>query len=44
MRAAEVPAAVGRPDEPAIGIYVGIEGDGAGYVLLLLDEKMARRS
>jgi chemotaxis protein CheC len=38
---AEVPAAVGQPDEPAIGIYVGIEGDGAGYLLLLLDEMMA---
>src|SRR6266849_2273784 len=38
---AEVPAAVGQPDEPAIGICVGIEGDGAGYLLLLLDELMA---
>jgi chemotaxis protein CheC len=38
---AEVPAAVGQPDEPAIGIYVGIEGDGAGYLLLLLEEMMA---
>jgi chemotaxis protein CheC len=38
---AEVPTAVGQPDEPAIGIYVGIEGDGAGYLLLLLDEMMA---
>src|SRR5207302_1195071 len=41
VRLAEVPAAVGLPDEPAIGIYVGIEGDGAGYLLLLLDELMA---
>jgi chemotaxis protein CheC len=24
-----------------VGVYVGIEGDGAGYVLLLLDESMA---
>src|SRR5918911_3192644 len=38
---AEVPAAVGSPEEPAIGVYVGIEGDGAGYVLVLLDEQMA---
>jgi chemotaxis protein CheC len=38
---AEVPLAVGAPDEPAIGVYVGIEGDGAGYVLVLLDEPMA---
>jgi chemotaxis protein CheC len=37
----EVPTAVGSPDEPAIGVYVGIEGDGAGYVLVLLDEPMA---
>jgi chemotaxis protein CheC len=40
---AEVPTAVGKPDEPAIGIYVGIEGDGAGYLLLLLDEPMAEQ-
>jgi chemotaxis protein CheC len=38
---AEVPTAVGSPEEPAIGVYVGIEGDGAGYVLVLLDEQMA---
>jgi chemotaxis protein CheC len=37
----EVPLAVGSPEEPAVGIYVGIEGDGAGYLLLLLDEAMA---
>jgi chemotaxis protein CheC len=38
---AEVPTAVGAPDEPAIGVYVGMEGDGFGYLLLLLDETMA---
>jgi chemotaxis protein CheC len=38
---AEVPLAVGQPDEPAVGVYVGMEGDGAGYLLLLLDEAMA---
>jgi chemotaxis protein CheC len=38
---ADVPAAVGLPDEPAVGIYVGIAGDGGGYLLLLLDELMA---
>src|ERR687885_172200 len=38
---AEVPTAVGSPEEPAVGVYVGIEGDGAGYVLVLLDELMA---
>jgi chemotaxis protein CheC len=38
---AEVPTAVGSPEEPAIGVYVGIEGDGAGYLLVLLDELMA---
>jgi chemotaxis protein CheC len=38
---AEVPTAVGSPEEPAIGVYVGMEGDGAGYVLVLLDELMA---
>ena len=38
---AEVPAAVGQPGEPAIGIYVGMEGDGFGYLLLLMDEPMA---
>jgi chemotaxis protein CheC len=37
----DVPAMVGLPDDPAIGIYVGLEGDGAGYMLLLLDETMA---
>jgi chemotaxis protein CheC len=37
----EVPMAVGQPDEPAVGVYVGIEGDGAGYLLLLMDEPMA---
>jgi len=38
---AAVPLAVGAPDEPAIGVYVGMEGDGFGYLLLLLDESMA---
>src|SRR5579859_348276 len=38
---AEVPIAVGDPGDPAIGIYVGMEGDGFGYVLLLMDESMA---
>jgi chemotaxis protein CheC len=38
---AEVPMAVGRPEDPAIGVYVGMEGDGNGYLLLLLDEAMA---
>src|SRR5919205_3794449 len=38
---AEVPTAVGSPEEPAIGVYVGIEGDGAGYLLVLLDDAMA---
>jgi chemotaxis protein CheC len=37
---ADVPTAVGSPGEPAIGIYVGMEGDGFGYVLLLMDESM----
>jgi chemotaxis protein CheC len=37
----QIPLAVGSPEEPAVGIYVGIEGDGAGYLLLLLDEAMA---
>ena len=38
---AEVPTAVGNPGDPAIGIYVGMEGDGSGYVLLLMDESIA---
>jgi chemotaxis protein CheC len=38
---AEIPTAVGDPGDPAIGIYVGMEGDGSGYVLLLMDESMA---
>jgi chemotaxis protein CheC len=38
---AEVPTAVGNPGEPAIGIYVGMGGEGFGYVLLLMDEPMA---
>ena len=37
----DVPMAVGSPEDPAVGVYVGIEGDGAGYLLLLLDEAMA---
>ncbi|HLZ26783.1 MAG TPA: chemotaxis protein CheX [Chloroflexota bacterium] len=37
----DVPTAVGNPGDPAIGIYVGMEGDGFGYVLLLMDESMA---
>ncbi|MDQ6670041.1 MAG: chemotaxis protein CheC [Chloroflexota bacterium] len=37
---ADVPTAVGSPGEPAIGIYVGMEGDGFGYLLLLMDESM----
>jgi chemotaxis protein CheC len=38
---AEVPTAVGSPEEPAVGVYVGMEGDGNGYLLLLMDEPMA---
>ena len=38
---AEVSTAVGSPEEPAIGVYVGIAGDGAGYLLVLLDEQVA---
>jgi chemotaxis protein CheC len=38
---ADVPAAVGQPGEPAIGIYVGMEGEGFGYLLLLMDEPIA---
>jgi chemotaxis protein CheC len=38
---ANVPSAVGSPGEPAIGIYVGMEGEGFGYLLLLMDEPMA---
>jgi chemotaxis protein CheC len=38
---ANVPMVVGNPGEPAIGIYVGMEGDGFGYLLLLMDEAMA---
>jgi chemotaxis protein CheC len=38
---AQVPTAVGQPGEPAIGVYVGMEGDGFGYLLLLMDEPMA---
>lgn len=38
---ADVPTAVGNPGDPSIGIYVGMEGDGSGYVLLLMDESMA---
>ena len=37
----DVPTAIGSPGDPAIGIYVGMEGDGFGYVLLLMDESMA---
>jgi chemotaxis protein CheC len=38
---ADVPIAVGRPGEPAVGIYVGMRGDGSGYLLLLMDEPVA---
>jgi chemotaxis protein CheC len=37
----EVPMAVGSPEEPAVGVYVGMEGEGNGYLLLLMDEAMA---
>lgn len=37
----EVPMAVGAPEEPAVGVYVGMEGEGNGYLLLLMDEPMA---
>src|SRR3569833_2422060 len=38
---ASVPTSVGSPEDPAIGVYVGMEGDGEGYLLLLLDNEMA---
>src|ERR1700674_5206270 len=38
---ADVTTAIGNPGDPAIGIYVGMEGDGSGYLLLLMDESMA---
>jgi chemotaxis protein CheC len=40
---AEVPMALGAPDEPAVGVYVGMECEGNGYLLLLMDEAMAVR-
>ncbi len=39
---ARVSTAAGNPEVPAVGVYVGMEGDGAGYLLLLMDEPMAR--
>ena len=34
---ADLPTAVGNPGDPAIGVYVGIEGEGSGYVLFLMN-------
>ncbi len=38
---AQVALAAGRPEAPAVGVYVCMQGDGEGYLLLLLDEPMA---
>ena len=38
---ADVPGALGSPEEPAVGVYVGMQGEGSGYLLLVLDEPMA---
>jgi chemotaxis protein CheC len=39
----DVPAAAGRPDLPAVAVYLAIHGAGRGHILLLLEEHMARR-
>ncbi len=38
---AQVATAAGSPEVPALGVYVCMQGDGEGYLLLLLDEPMA---
>ncbi len=38
---AQILTAAGNPETPAVGVYVGMEGEGRGYLLLLLDEPMA---
>jgi chemotaxis protein CheC len=43
VRLAEVFTAAGDPQAVAIGVYVGITGEGAGTLLLLLDESTARQ-
>jgi chemotaxis protein CheC len=42
VRLAEVFTAAGDPESVALGVYVGMTGDGSGTLLLLLDESTAR--
>jgi chemotaxis protein CheC len=39
----QVSVSVGNPDQPAVAVYLGIQGAGRGHILLLFDEPMARR-
>jgi chemotaxis protein CheC len=40
---AEVPSAAGSAEEIAVGVYVGMSGDGQGHILLLMDESVAQQ-
>jgi chemotaxis protein CheC len=43
VRLAELPASAGNPEEIAIGIYLGMHGDGQGHILLLMDGSVAQQ-
>jgi chemotaxis protein CheC len=43
VRLPELPASAGDPSEIALGVYLGMHGDGQGHILLLMDNPVARR-
>jgi chemotaxis protein CheC len=43
VRLADLPASAGSPEEIAIGVYLGMHGDGQGHILLLMDGPVAQQ-
>jgi chemotaxis protein CheC len=43
VRLAELPSSAGSPEEIAVGVYLGMQGDGQGHILLLMDGPVAQQ-
>src|SRR5262245_28034350 len=43
VRLAELPSSAGSPEDIAIGVYLGMHGDGQGHILLLMDGPVAQQ-
>jgi chemotaxis protein CheC len=43
VRLAALPSAAGSPEDVAVGVYLGMQGDGQGHILLLMDGCVAQQ-